>query len=85
MLSEQDGEIKHAAINAELHSLACVRNHAERIRLVIEREELCSNMNKGLLQSKAWMCGICPRKFLRLGNDGKQHCQSCETQFFKDD
>ena len=30
MLSEQDGESKHAAVKAE-RSLACVCNHAERI------------------------------------------------------
>ena len=84
MLSEQEGESKHAAINAELRSLACVRNHAEQIRLVVEREELRSYMNKDLLKPKARMCGVCPRVFLRLGDDGKRHCQFCEAQFFKD-
>ena len=82
MLSEQEGESKHAAINAELRSLACVRYHAERIRLVVEREELRSDMNKDLLKPKARMCSVCPRVFIRLGDDGKRHCQFCETVFF---
>ena len=33
MLSEQEGESKHAAVNAELRSLVCVKDHAERLRL----------------------------------------------------
>ena len=46
MLSEQEGESKHAGINAEFCSLACVRNHAEQMRLVVERfvEVKCSNV-----------------------------------------
>ena len=30
-LSKQEGESKHAAINAELRSLSSVRNHADRL------------------------------------------------------
>ena len=52
LLSEQEGESKHAAINAELQSLSSVRNHADRLRLVLEREELHSFMDKGLLKAK---------------------------------
>ena len=32
LLSEQEGESKHAAINAELQSLSSVRNHADRLQ-----------------------------------------------------
>ena len=46
MLSEQEGESKHASINAERRPLANVRNASERIRLVLESEELCSRMDK---------------------------------------
>ena len=53
MLSEQEAESKHASINAELCSLACVRNHAERLKLVIEHEELRSYVNKGLMKPRA--------------------------------
>ena len=49
MLSEQEGESKHAAVNAELRSLACVRNHAEKIRLVIEKEELRAITDKSAM------------------------------------
>ena len=48
LLLEQEGESKHAAVNAELRSLACVRNHAERIQLILEREELCSSADKNI-------------------------------------
>ena len=37
LLSEQERESKHAAVYAELRSLACVRNHAERLQLILER------------------------------------------------
>ena len=59
MLSEQEGEFKHAAVKAELRSLACVRNHAERIRLVLEREELRSMGDKNVLKAKPWLCERC--------------------------
>ena len=36
MLSEQEGESKHASINAEIRPLANVRNASEGIRLVLE-------------------------------------------------
>ena len=58
MLSEQEGDSKHAAVNAELHALACVCNHADRIRLVLEREELRSHMNKDLLKPVSRICSV---------------------------
>ena len=86
MLSEQEGESKHAAVNAELRSLACVRNHAEKIRLVIEREELCDFTNKDIMKSKARLCGKCKENeacvFLRSGRDGIRHCHVCEPEHF---
>ena len=87
MLSEQEGEAKHAAVNAELRSLACVRNHAERIQLVIEKEELTSIGDKNILKAKPRLCEICkenerPRIFLRSGRDGKRHFRVCEPNFF---
>ena len=50
MLSEQEGESKHASVNAELRSIANVRSHAERIHLVLQREELRSISDKSLLK-----------------------------------
>ena len=87
MLSEQEGESKHAAVNAELRSLACVRNHAERIRLVIEKEELRLISDKNVLKVKPRLCEICYENerthiFLRSGRDGKRHCRVCEPNFF---
>ena len=82
MLSEQESESKHAAINAALRSVACVRNHAERIRLVVEREELRSYMNKNLVKPASRLCNKCPRTFLRAAKDGNRHCPSCEKQHF---
>ena len=88
LLSEQEGESKHAAINAELRSLASMRNHADRLHLVLEREELRSYMNKGLLKPKTRLCINCSndneskRVFLRSGSDDKRHCPCCEVDFF---
>ena len=48
LLLEQEGESKHAAVNAELRLLACVRNHAERIQLILEKEELGSSADKNI-------------------------------------
>ena len=46
MISGQEGESKHVSVNAELRSLSSVRRHSERIRLVLEKEELRSAMDK---------------------------------------
>ena len=59
LLSEQEGESKHAAVNAELRSLASMRNHADRLHLVLKRKELRSYMNKGLLKPKTRLCINC--------------------------
>ena len=56
MLSEQEGESKHASINAELRSLSCVRSHSERIRLVLEKEELRATMDKSQITPKPRLC-----------------------------
>ena len=56
MRSEQEGESKHAAVNAELRPLANVRNSSERICLVLEREELRSMMDKTLIQPVERLC-----------------------------
>ena len=83
LLSEQEGESKHASVNAVLRSMACVRNHAEKIRLVLEKEELRSAVDKSLLKQKARMCFVCPgRVFLRAGIDGQKHCPNCEPYLF---
>ena len=88
LLSEQEGESKHAAVNAELRSLASMRNHADRLHLILEREELRSYMNKGLLKPKTRLCINCSndneskRVFLRSGSDGKRHCPCSEVAFF---
>ena len=49
-LAEQEGESLHAVVKAELRSLACVRNKAEKMRLVLERTELRSAADKSLIQ-----------------------------------
>ena len=70
MLSEQESESKNAAINAALRFVACVRNHAERIRLVVEREELRSYMNKNLVKPASRLCNKCPVHFCMLQKMG---------------
>ena len=82
MLREEESESKHAAINAALRSVACVRNHAEQIRLVVEREEIRSYVNKSLMKPVSRLCTKCPRTFLRPGNDGNIDCPSCDTEYF---
>ena len=82
MLSEQEGESKHASVNAELRSLTCVRSHSERNRLVLEKDELCSHIDKSLIKPKPRICPNCPRTYLRAGNDGKKHCNFCDTGYF---
>ena len=86
LLSEQEGESKHAAINAERRSLSSVRIHSEKLKLVLEKEELRS-MNKSLIKGKARLyhhaCnenGI--RTFLRCVKDGTRYCPLCEAEKF---
>ena len=66
MLSEPEG--KHASINAELRSLSCVRSHSERIRLVLEKEELHATMDKSLINPKPRFCINCTDKSLIEGS-----------------
>ena len=86
MLSEQEGKSKHAAVNAELRSLVCVTDHAERLRLVMEREELRASADKTMLKSKSRLCETCKqdnlRTFLRRAKDKQCHCPKCEPNFF---
>ena len=85
LLSEQESESKHAAVNAALRMTACVRNHAERIKLVLEREEMRALTDKSIVTPVSRLCksGHCPpRTFLRAGSDGMPHCKLCERSFF---
>ena len=78
MLLEQEAESKHTSINAEVRPLANMRNASDKIRLVLEREELRSMMDKKLLLPENRICSLCKegsvRSFLRAGIDGKRHC-----------
>ena len=56
MLSEQEGESKHSSVKAELRALATVQNHGDRIRLVMEREEVRSAIDKSLFNPKGLYC-----------------------------
>ena len=71
MLSEHEWENKHASINAEIRPLANVKNASDRIRLVLEREELRSMMDKKLLLPENRICSLCKEgsisSFLRAG------------------
>ena len=82
MLSEQEGESKHSAMNAELRPLANVRNASERIRLLLEREELRSSMDKNLIRPEGRMCLKCKesnqRTSLRAAFDGNRYCPKCQ-------
>eukprot|EP00112_Aurelia_sp_Birch-Aquarium-sp1_P023111 Seg6757.3 transcript_id=Seg6757.3/GoldUCD/mRNA.D3Y31 product="hypothetical protein" protein_id=Seg6757.3/GoldUCD/D3Y31 len=58
----EEGESLHAAVNQELRQLACVRDQGEKIRLVLERQELRSSVNKLLMKGTARLCGKCKSK-----------------------
>ena len=86
VVSEQEGESKHAAINAEIRPLACVRNAAEKLLLVFRRDELRSLVLKKILKKEARLCQRCHakgcRSFLRAGSDGQRHCKECDNHMF---
>ena len=86
LLSEQEGESLHAAVNQELRALAGVRSHPEKIRLVLERQELRTQMDKSMIQAKSRLCIICKEKglkhFLKCGKDGQKHCVVCQPAMF---
>ena len=70
-------------VNAELRTLASVRDQAEKIRLVMEREELRSSADKALIKRIPRLCSKCPgRVFMRAGKDKVKHCKICEPGFF---
>ena len=86
LLSEQEGESKHAAINAELRSLASVRSRSKKLELVLEKEELRSFTDKSLVQAKSRLCKMCNEKgtktFLRCSKDGIRCCPTCQKDRF---
>ena len=87
LLGEQASESKHASVNAELRSLASVRNHSEKLQLVLQREELRSSMNKSLIKCEARICTKCSqedgrRHFLRCAKNGKRCCPFCDSDNF---
>ena len=85
-LSEEEGESLHAAVNQELRQLACVRDQSEKIRLVLERQELRSSVSKLLLKVDIRICQRCKlngnRRFLRKGRDNEKHCPACSRDKF---
>ena len=86
LLSEQEGESMHAIVKAELRTLACVRNKADKLRKVLERDEIRSVANKDMMKPIPRLCQVCKsngnRSFLRSGKDSLRHCPSCEPSFF---
>eukprot|EP00112_Aurelia_sp_Birch-Aquarium-sp1_P019382 Seg4785.1 transcript_id=Seg4785.1/GoldUCD/mRNA.D3Y31 product="hypothetical protein" protein_id=Seg4785.1/GoldUCD/D3Y31 len=87
LLSEEEGESFHAAVNMELRQLVAVRNPTEKMQLLLKRQELRSKASKNLIRRKPRMCKDCKastgkRVFLRAGVDGQRHCPNCELKFF---
>ena len=86
MMSEQEGESKHAMINAELRPQACVRDASEKFLLALRRDELRSRVNKKMLTVASRLCSTCKingiREFLRAGKDGQRHCRNCDKDMF---
>ena len=87
MLSEEEGESLHAAVNMEHRQLVAVRNSSDRMSLIIKRQELRSNATKSLLKRKPRLCLQCKdvnktRTFLRGGKDGNRYCPQCDPEKF---
>ena len=87
LFSEQEGESKHNAVNQQLRVLACMREPSERLRLVLEREELRGFAHKNIIAKPARLCRSCStpnaRHFVRSTRDGTKHCRNCEPSFFE--
>ena len=87
LLSEEEGERLHAAVNMELWQLVAVRSPGDKMQLVLKRQVLRSKASKNLIQRKPRTCKDCKaskgkRVFLRAGLDGQRHCPDCEMEFF---
>ena len=61
-LSGEEGESLHSSVNQELRQLACVRDQAERLMLVLGRQELRATVDKSLLKGVARLCVNCKVK-----------------------
>ena len=59
LLSEEEGESLHAAVNMELRQLIAVRNPAEKMQLLLKRQELRSKASKNLIRREPRMCKDC--------------------------
>lgn len=59
LLTEEEGERLHAAVNMELRQLVCLRNPAEKMQLLMKRQELRSQAPKNLLKKVPRLCVKC--------------------------
>ena len=87
LFSEQEGESKHNAVNRQLRVLACMREPSEKLRLVMEREELRSFADKRVMTKPVRLCQVCldngnGRQFLRCTKDGSRKCKKCDPASF---
>ncbi len=87
LLSEEEGESLHAAVNMELRQLVAIRNPTEKMQLLLKRQELRSKASKNLIRRKPRMCKDCKastgkRVFLRAGVDGQRQRPNCELESF---
>ena len=79
LYSEEEGESIHNAINQELRQLCCVRNNAQKLKLLLRRQELRGRADRSLLVPVRRLCQRClvggVSTFLRQGK-----CNICDLE-----
>ena len=75
LLSEEEGESLHAAINMENRVLACMKQDSKRLLLSLRRHAIRSECDKTLLARKSRICKSCKsqneRSYFKNGLCGK--------------
>ena len=88
LCSEEEGESLHASFNLELRGLVSVRDPAEQMRILQERQEMRCQVDKSLLMPEKRLCLVCKgngiRSFLKLSggktsSNSPVKCPKCGT------
>ena len=84
LCSEEEGESLHAAFNLEIRAVTSVRDPAEQMRILQERQEMRCHADKSLITPSQRVCRKCQqgngaKSFFRspVGGNGPKACCRC--------
>ena len=78
--SEEEGESLHNSVNQECRRLVCVRDPAQKLKLILEAQELSSQVDRSAAKRKPRKCQVCKDKGETNAYFKKGICQVCKKE-----